>query len=177
MNEALLSKYLCIDIEASGLGALSYPIEIALVDPSSGSHICWLIKPPAEWITHRSWDLGAEQIHKITLSQLLERGLPPELLVDDLCVRMAGKHVVSDAPSKDRQWLDILLSFCHKKISEFEMHDLEEVERRMTFQRGLPHQEAVSNARKSAAIHFPKKHRALPDALHNAAVLRYLCNA
>ena len=59
-----------LDIEASGFGSGSYPIEIGF----SGRHgegWCSLIRPEAEW-TH--WDLDAARVHGIPREVLIERG-------------------------------------------------------------------------------------------------------
>jgi hypothetical protein len=41
-----------IDVEASGFGSLSYPIEVGVVD-QTGIRFCSLIKPQNDWI---HWD-------------------------------------------------------------------------------------------------------------------------
>ena len=50
-----------IDIEASGFGRGSYPIEIGYYQPD-GQSFCSLIRPDPAW-TH--WDDSAEQVHGI----------------------------------------------------------------------------------------------------------------
>ncbi len=63
-----------IDVEASGFGRGSYPIEVgyALAD---GRTRCTLIRPPPHW-TH--WDGGAEQVHRIARETLLRHGRAPQ---------------------------------------------------------------------------------------------------
>ena len=48
-----------IDIEASGFGLSSYPIEIGLV-LANGATYCALVKPHTSW---GHWDRGAEKVH------------------------------------------------------------------------------------------------------------------
>ena len=69
-----------IDVEASGLGRGSYPIEIG-ISLASGDRHCWLIRPPAHW-TH--WDPGAEAVHHISRARLIERGRPAEEVAAEL---------------------------------------------------------------------------------------------
>ena len=59
-----------IDIEASGFGKGSYPIEIGYFMPD-GSSFCALIRPEASW-TH--WDSSAEAVHGIAREQLASHG-------------------------------------------------------------------------------------------------------
>ncbi|MEN9630469.1 MAG: hypothetical protein RJA10_3697, partial [Pseudomonadota bacterium] len=59
-----------LDIEASGFGRHSYPIEVGYVR-SDGHARCTLIRPPPHW-TH--WDPGAEQVHHIKRDLLLQHG-------------------------------------------------------------------------------------------------------
>ena len=61
-----------IDIEASGFGRGSYPIEVGFVLPDGASY-CTLIRPATHW---NHWDAGAEALHHITLRQLAEHGKP-----------------------------------------------------------------------------------------------------
>ena len=50
-----------MDIEASGFGRSSYPIEVGYV-LGDGSSFCTLIRPLPSW-TH--WDASAESVHHI----------------------------------------------------------------------------------------------------------------
>ncbi len=66
-----------LDIEASGFGAGSYPIEVGCVLPD-GRTLCCLVRPPERW---RHWDAGAESVHRITRDLLMRHGLPVEEVV------------------------------------------------------------------------------------------------
>ena len=90
-----------IDLEASGFGRGSYPIEvgIALAD---GSVHALLIKPANGW---DHWDEKAEAIHGITRDYLQEHGKTPRevaIFLNDLC---SGLTLYSDAWSFDSSWL------------------------------------------------------------------------
>ena len=56
-----------IDVEASGFGSLSYPIEVGLV-LQDGSSFCSLIVPEPEW---QYWDDGSKKLPAISRHALL----------------------------------------------------------------------------------------------------------
>ena len=62
-----------IDVEASGFGAKSYPIEIGVVR-HDGAKWCKLIRPFDHWV---HWDEEAEALHGITREMLNNHGLSP----------------------------------------------------------------------------------------------------
>jgi hypothetical protein len=90
-----------LDIEASGFGRSSYPIEVgyALQD---GRTRCTLIRPPAHW-TH--WDAGAEQVHGISRRTLLSLGRPVGDVASMLNGDLAGRTVYCDGWAHDYPWL------------------------------------------------------------------------
>ena len=59
-----------IDIEASGFGRGSYPIEVGIAF-ADGTTFCSLIKPEDDW-TH--WDSQAQSVHNIERSTLYSHG-------------------------------------------------------------------------------------------------------
>jgi len=94
-----------IDIEASGLGFDSYPIEVAvLVEGKSKS---WLIKPEPKW---KHWDIAAENLHGITRGQLDADGLPAYEVADKLIkfIEESNGVLYSDAAYWDADWMDTL---------------------------------------------------------------------
>lgn len=93
-----------LDIEASGFGRGSYPIEVGFVLPD-GSGYCTLIRPPPHW-TH--WDDSAAQLHRITLEQLARYGKPPAEVTATLNERLRGRVVYSDGWANDYSWLALL---------------------------------------------------------------------
>lgn len=93
-----------IDIEASGLGNGSYPIEIGLaLDP--GERFCTLIRPAADW---EHWDGHAHSVHGIDRDTLSKRGLPVNEVAHQLNARLDGKVVFSDAWGLDSSWINTL---------------------------------------------------------------------
>lgn len=90
-----------IDVEASGFGRGSYPIEVgcALAD---GRCYCALIQPAVGW-TH--WDAAAEAVHGLCRETLLEHGLPPLSVAIRLNTLFQGATVYSDAWAHDYAWL------------------------------------------------------------------------
>ena len=77
-----------IDIEASGFGSHSYPIEIGFITPE-GKRYCSLIKPHRRW-TH--WDQNAESVHKISRTTLQEHGKPAHLVARELNENLKWYH-------------------------------------------------------------------------------------
>jgi hypothetical protein len=93
-----------LDIEASGLGRNSYPIEIGYVLPD-GHAYCTLIRPETDW-TH--WDEGAAGLHRITRELLQQRGLCARDVAKLLNAQLAGTTVYTDGWANDFTWLNVL---------------------------------------------------------------------
>lgn len=93
-----------LDIEASGFGRGSYPIEAGFVLPDGRSG-CMLIRPAPHW-TH--WDADAERLHHITRDTLQRHGRPIEDVVDALDEALGGLTVYSDGWALDYTWLATL---------------------------------------------------------------------
>lgn len=93
-----------IDIEASGFGRGSYPIEIGYYLPD-GQAYCTLIAPEAEW-TH--WDESAERVHGIRRDILLAKGKPAIEVCLELNRQLRGQFIYCDAWSYDYVWLSKL---------------------------------------------------------------------
>jgi len=93
-----------LDIEASGFGRDSYPIEVGyvLVD---GSSFCSLIRPARHW-TH--WDSAAEQVHHIRRETLLVHGRPVPEVAQWLNDQLHGLTLYSDGWAHDYPWLGAL---------------------------------------------------------------------
>ncbi len=90
-----------IDIEASGLHAESYPIEVGVVLANSERH-SMLIRPEEGW-TH--WDSSAEALHGIAQETLLEYGKPVAEIAEHLNTLLDGQQAYSDAWVVDKPWL------------------------------------------------------------------------
>jgi hypothetical protein len=93
-----------LDIEASGFGRHSYPIEVGYV-MADGRARCTLIRPLPEW-TH--WDPDAERVHHITRSALLEHGRSVKEVTVMLNDDLAGQTVYCDGWAHDYAWLGAL---------------------------------------------------------------------
>ncbi len=115
---------ICLDIEASGLGASSYPIEVAwkstdedcdnfLIDP--GSVAGWLF-----------WDDFAEEMHGICRVELSESGISAAEACDRLNIALQGRKVVSDAWEFDSFWLKRLFEAVDRPM-QFRLIGLSEV--------------------------------------------------
>lgn len=90
-----------IDVEASGLGSGSYPIEVGLIT-SHGEMYCALLQPDPGW---RHWDLQAEAVHHISRPILEQHGKPLADVARQVNDLLAGQTVYSDAWGNDFAWL------------------------------------------------------------------------
>jgi hypothetical protein len=90
-----------IDIEASGFGRTSYPVEVGFVLPD-GSARCMLVRPPEEW-TH--WDSQAQRVHRLSRPLLMRHGKSAVEVADLLNEQLAGRNVYSDNWAHDHAWL------------------------------------------------------------------------
>ena len=93
-----------LDVEASGFGRGSYPIEVGFVLPD-GHTFCCLIRPETHW-TH--WDASAEATHHIARPLLLTRGRPVQEVAQALNSQLKGQTVYSDDWANDYSWLGLL---------------------------------------------------------------------
>ena len=93
-----------IDLEASGFGRGSYPIEVGFVLPE-GATYCTLILPPPHW---RHWDDKAQAVHHITRDVLLSHGRPATEVAQSLNSRLRGRTLYSDGWANDYTWLSLL---------------------------------------------------------------------
>ena len=109
-----------VDIEASGFGAESYPIEIGLID-ESGNRFCSLIKPQEDW-TH--WAESAEAVHGIPRQDLFTHGNDPREIAIEINRRLEGKTVYSDGWAHDYPWLRKLF-YAALKEPEFRFSPIE----------------------------------------------------
>lgn len=90
-----------IDIEASGLGSGSYPIEVGLA-LGPDQRYCSLIRPAQNW---NHWDEQAERVHQITRATLLSVGRPVTEIALELNQLLTGRVVYSDAWGVDNPWV------------------------------------------------------------------------
>jgi hypothetical protein len=93
-----------LDIEASGFGHDSYPIEVGFVLPDGQSY-CSLIRPAPTW-TH--WDAAAERVHRIPLATVVRHGRDLTEVAMQLNQRLNGLTVYCDGWANDYTWLAVL---------------------------------------------------------------------
>lgn len=93
-----------LDIEASGFGLGSYPIEVGVIMPD-GRSWCSLVKPEPAW---QHWDPNAAAIHHISREQLQQHGRGPLEVARALNEWLHGMVVYSDAWAHDYTWLNKL---------------------------------------------------------------------
>ncbi|PMR81854.1 hypothetical protein C1H70_03710 [Halomonas urumqiensis] len=94
-----------LDIEASGFGRGSYPIEVGLARPD-GSSCAFLIQPLEEW-TH--WDPKAELLHGISRGRLAREGYPVRQVARWLNDELDEIGIAySDSWGYDNTWLSLL---------------------------------------------------------------------
>jgi hypothetical protein len=93
-----------LDIEASGFGAGSYPIEVGAV-LRSGRSVSYLIRPEPEWL---HWSLEGEATHGIRREQLEREGLPVRYVAQALNELLKGEVVYTDGWGVDSSWLSLL---------------------------------------------------------------------
>ena len=90
-----------IDVEASGFGSQSYPIEIGLA-LDDASRFCSLITPPPDWTY---WDQQAQQVHQIDRDSLFTCGRSPREVAGELNRQLRGKTVYTDGWVVDKPWI------------------------------------------------------------------------
>ena len=95
---------LIIDVEASGFGGRSYPIEVG-VALDEGKRFCSLITPAADWTY---WDEDAEKVHHISRDTLESCGKPAKEVARQLNQLLDGKTLYTDGWVVDKPWLTTL---------------------------------------------------------------------
>jgi hypothetical protein len=94
----------CLDMEASGFGRDSYPIEIGFV-LADGRSYCTLIRPAPDW-TH--WDPAAEHLHGITRETVVKHGRDIGEVAAQLNRLLRGLTLYCDGWAHDYAWLNKL---------------------------------------------------------------------
>lgn len=90
-----------IDLEASGFGRGSYPIEVGVALADATVH-SYLIKPAPHW---EHWDKEAEAIHGISREMLQKEGHSAREVAIALNELLRGQTLYSDAWSFDSSWV------------------------------------------------------------------------
>lgn len=103
-TEAALDVPAVMDIEASGFGRDSYPVEIGFVLPDEQTY-CSLIRPAPSWV---HWDPAAEKLHRIPLATVIQHGRDVVEVAGQLNQRLQGMTVYCDGWANDYVWLNVL---------------------------------------------------------------------
>lgn len=93
-----------LDIEASGFGRGSYPIQVGVALPG-GATYRFTIRPEPDW---KHWDKEAEALHGISRTRLEKEGLPAREVATKLNRLLTGRVIYSDAWGFDNTWLALL---------------------------------------------------------------------
>lgn len=97
-----------LDIESSGIGSESYPMEIAWYNPSEQPCDCFLIKPAQKWIW---WDdLSEELYHGIARSERDADGVAAEVGARRLNHGLRDQTIAVDGFEWDTFWLSRLFT-------------------------------------------------------------------
>ena len=155
-----------LDIEASGLGEGSYPIEIGWAFPfASSKNGSFLVKPEPHW-TH--WSMASQDVHGIRREVLDVRGIPVEegrAIVDRL---LSKAEIYVDNPPSDRAWFAGLYEGLSWRRPE--LHDA----RGLFEAEALKRRKNLSMVAEQVSRRWRHEHRALPDARRLAEIWRAL---
>ena len=101
-----------IDIESSGLGEYTYPIELGVArrNARGGTLFTWqsLIRPTPLWTRDYDWIKEAQDLHGIAPADLSDAP-KVETVIDQFEAFLGNAHsIISDNPFHDQRWLDTL---------------------------------------------------------------------
>jgi hypothetical protein len=99
-----LEKPIIVDVEASGFGGMSYPIEVGIALDDDTKY-CSLILPAPGW---DHWDSDAEKVHRIARDILEMYGKPIREVAAHLNTLLDGKTLFTDGWVVDKPWLTTL---------------------------------------------------------------------
>jgi len=99
-----------IDLEASGFGKGSYPIEVGVAMADGSTH-CYLIKPQPDWV---HWSEESERLHGISREILQHRGRDVKEVADELNRLLEGATVYSDGWGFDSTWVALLFEVAQR---------------------------------------------------------------
>ncbi|RZJ13790.1 MAG: hypothetical protein EOP39_00065 [Rubrivivax sp.] len=142
-----------LDIEASGFGRGSYPIEIGF-SAADGALFCSLIQPESDWV---HWDDCAEALHGISRDVLRQHGKPARWMAEKLNAQLRGQVVYCDGWGHDYTWLARLYDAVDMRMG-FKLDDLRKLLSEAEAERWKRVTEAVRVRQQIA------RHRASSDA-------------
>lgn len=166
----MLNAFTILDMEASGLGEDSYPIEAGFIVAGEPvglpalSTSTFLINP-ASVPSWTAWDEVAEDRHQITREELVA-GLSPDAAVAILNDRLRGQVVLVDSLPYDSFWLKRLYAAA-ETTPTFELRAVEDLLRERGGQTAVDAYHRLVEEQDVA-------HRALPDARQTQAWLRQI---
>ncbi|MBI1366917.1 MAG: hypothetical protein GC153_13300 [Alphaproteobacteria bacterium] len=156
------AKRAFIDLEASGLGAKSWPVEVGWAF-ETGEPTSMLVRPDNSW-SDDAWDPKAEALHGLSRDRLEREGRPAQDVCAAMNAALAGCEVYSDAPDWDGFWLFRLYSAAGAKQA-FALRDYGRLMRPLTA--GCEPALFVRASRLA-----PRRHRAAADARHLQTLYR-----
>jgi hypothetical protein len=153
---------LVLDLEASGFGRDSYPIEVGYVLPD-GASFCTLIRPEPGWA---HWDASAQSVHGIARDTAIRHGRAAADVARLLNERLRGMTAYTDGWAHDYSWLAALFEVAGLRVA-FRLENL----------RSLLHDQDASRwhevKQQVAGEMGVQRHRASADArLLQATVMR-----
>lgn len=152
-----LDEFIFLDIEASGLGSGTFPIEVAYAS-SMGDKNEYLIKPTDDWLQHGVWCSNAEvNIHNISCEMLVQNGVNIFEVANALNTALCGKLVLCNDLEYDGVWLTQLFKAANVSVM-FSLTDIRYLYEYWGEEKTIVFKEAYESI-------APKTcHRALPDA-------------
>lgn len=156
-----MSDFWILDIEASGLSPVSYPIEIGLVNAEQEYQT--LILPEESWV---HWCLKAHELHGLSRQDLFGKGRPANEVAKELNRLLASATVYSDHEDWDSFWISRLFEAVSIE-QKFHVADLN------TLLGGNKTSTFVTCFDELSQASSHRAHRALNDAriIHRAAIL------
>ncbi|MBC7780878.1 MAG: hypothetical protein H7125_12330 [Proteobacteria bacterium] len=163
-SQALSVAPAVIDVEASGFGKGSYPIEVGFVLPD-GTGDCMLIRPCEGWV---HWDPAAERLHRIPREHVVRHGRPIIEVVARLDAELEGRTIYTDGWGSDYSWLSMLYEVADRSPT----YHLDSLQKLLTEDQLLDWHRVKDEVSRETAS---KRHRASADArVLQATVVRLL---
>ncbi len=143
-----------LDVEASGSGPGSYPIEVGVATGDGKTH-CFLIKPAAQWL---HWDDTEEANHQLSRDILLAAGKEPQDVALSLNTILKGQVVYCEKWGMAMTWMS-LLYYSARVPQLFTIEALQSLARR-------PAADTWNRLRQEVLMELnPQRRRASTDAL------------
>jgi hypothetical protein len=159
-------NYLFLDIEASGLHAGSYPIEVGWCGFDLAAS-AMLIRPHPTW-TEDDWSVISERVHGIARDVVVAEGADVTAVAARLNAVCSDTTIVSDRARFDQVWLSRLFAAADVPQA-FSVQDSAALEAGTVLQAGLD-PEDVAERQATIRQYYPHPHRAGPDARQAAAL-------